>query len=87
MDTFMDWGESFPAVDSSQLHIGQDHADNYDSQQSHLVLPEAPHRVVDVLFFQEQLPWDAAAQTRDIKCVCICVNSGKCYHTHGVLSL
>lgn len=43
---------SFPAVDSSQLHVGQGHADQYHSKQSHLVLPEAPHRVVDALYFQ-----------------------------------
>lgn len=52
---------SFPAVDSSQLHVGQSHADQNDSQQSHLVLPEAPHGVVNVLHFQECLPWDSAA--------------------------
>lgn len=53
---------SFPAIDSSQLHVGQSHADQHDSQQSHLVLPEAPRGVVDALHFQEFLPWDSAAR-------------------------
>lgn len=40
---------SFPAVDSPQLHVGQSQEDQYESQQSHVVLPEAPHGVVDAL--------------------------------------
>lgn len=47
---------SFPAVDSSQLDVGQAHADKYDSQQGHHVPPEAPHGVVDTLLFQEIFP-------------------------------
>jgi len=75
--------DSFPAVDSSQLYVGQRHADHCDAQQSHLVLPEAPHGVVDVLVFQEQLPWDAAAtDKRGSACVCVCV-CVIALHSHG----
>lgn len=64
---FVDGGASFPAVDSSQLDVGQGHADQQDSQQSHWVLPEAPHRVVDALYFQELLPWDSAARWHTLR--------------------
>lgn len=62
--SFEDGGRwaSFPAVNSPQLHVGQSQEDHYESQQSHLILPEAPHRVVDALCLQEQLPWDSAAR-------------------------
>lgn len=79
--------ESFPAVYSSQLHIGQEHADNYDSQQSHLVLPEAPHRVINALLFQEQLPWDAVRQEKLSVFFCVGVCVGYCVLRSGYAAI
>lgn len=71
---------SFPAVDSAQLHVGQSHADQNDSQQSHLVLPEAPHGVVDFLHLQESLPWDSATRQEALRAsVRIVVEYKECF--------
>lgn len=61
-----------PAVYATQLNVCQEHAGQYDSQQCHLVLPETPLWVVDLLLLQKHLPRGAATQTVSVN-LCVCV--------------